>query len=91
MPAVMLRICTSPRCRVLGRVGDEVTHFYDILTVLIFFFKELYKRWLPRGNTTLIYISMASISFTAFPPSSIAFSTLKILSLQPAIRNTSSR
>ena len=33
MPAVMLRICTSPRCRVLGRVGDEVTHFYDILTV----------------------------------------------------------
>jgi hypothetical protein len=47
MAAVKLRICTSPWLLHQGPwpvVGDEVTHFYDILTFLKYFLiKELFK------------------------------------------------
>ncbi len=91
--AVKLRICTSFRIapEPLALHGDEVTHLYDILTLLNFFIKELFKSS-PFTEATYFHAQrlMASIIFTALLPCSIAFSTSKILSLHPAIKKTSS-
>ena len=45
LAVVKLRICTSSRIAPgpLAIIGDEVSHFYDILTMLNIFFKELFK------------------------------------------------
>lgn len=79
-----------PCGRTLALVGDEVTLFYDIL----FFcnhLKELLKSGTVSQGPLTLYHSMFSITCTALPPASMASSTWKILSLQPAIKNTSCR